>query len=175
MTKSFENISDFEDLFKEYFNPLVNFVNRYLHNFENSREVVQMTFVKLWENRSNFEIKNSTKSYVYQTAKNAMIDFVRKNKNHLNAFEIEGALANELADSSSNHLDPYIVRSAIEKCLRDLKPKNREIFELNKFEGLTYEEIADYLQISKRSVEDNIAKTLKFLKDELKNHPDFFD
>ncbi len=175
MSKSFENISDFEDLFKEYFNPLVNFVNRYLNNFENSREVVQMTFVKLWENRSNFEIRNSTKSYVYQTAKNAMIDFVRKNKNHMNAFEIEGALVHDLPDDNSSYLDPYIVRSAIEKCLQQLKPKNREIFELNKFEGLTYEEIADYLQISKRSVEDNIAKTLKFLKEELKNHPDFFE
>lgn len=175
MTKSFENISEFEELFKEYFNPLVNFVNRYLNNFENSREVVQMTFMKLWENRNNFEIRNSTKSYVYQTAKNTMIDFVRKYKNHMNSFEIENALVNDVADKDSSYLDPYLLRSAIERCLTELKPKNREIFELNKFEGLTYEEIADYLQISKRSVEDNVAKTLKFLKEELKNHPDFFD
>ena len=46
---------------------------------------------------------------------------------------------------------------------------------MNKYQGLTYEEIANYLNISKRSVEDNISKILIYLKSELKNHPDFFE
>ncbi|MBK9582695.1 MAG: hypothetical protein IPO48_12540 [Saprospiraceae bacterium] len=47
-----------ENVFKEYFNPLVNFVNKYLHNIENSKEVVQITFVKIWHNREQIEIKH---------------------------------------------------------------------------------------------------------------------
>ncbi len=175
MSKPFENSNYFETVFKEYFNPLVNFVNKYLNNFENSREVVQMTFVKLWSNRTNLEVRSSVKSYLYQTTKNTMIDFIRKNKNILNAAELENSIVTELIDEQNENLDPYILRQAIDKCLRNLKPKAKEIFELHKYEGLTYEEIADFLNISKRSVEDNISKILKYLKEELKNHPEFFD
>jgi len=175
LSKPFENSNYFETVFKEYFNPLVNFVNKYLNNFENSREVVQMTFVKLWSNRTNLEVRFSVKSYLYQTTKNTMIDFIRKNKNILNAAELENSIVTELIDEQNENLDPYILRQAIDKCLRNLKPKAKEIFELHKYEGLTYEEIADFLNISKRSVEDNISKILKYLKEELKNHPEFFD
>jgi len=175
LPKPFENSNYFETVFKEYFNPLVNFVNKYLNNFENSREVVQMTFVKLWSNRTNLEVRSSVKSYLYQTTKNTMIDFIRKNKNILNAAELENSIVTELIDEQNENLDPYILRQAIDKCLRNLKPKAKEIFELHKYEGLTYEEIADFLNISKRSVEDNISKILKYLKEELKNHPEFFD
>lgn len=175
MSKSFENIREFELVFKEYYNPLVNFVFKYLHDYENSREVVQITFVKVWENRYNLDIKTSMKSYLYQAAKNAMIDFVRKNKKNMSTTEVEDNILTSLSDDQASHLDPYILRQAIENVLKELKPKTQEIFRLNKFEGLTYSEIAEYLNISKRSVEDNVAKTLKQLKDELKNHPDFFD
>jgi RNA polymerase sigma-70 factor (ECF subfamily) len=72
-------------------------------------------------------------------------------------------------------LDPYIVRQAFELAMIDLKDKPREIFRLNKFEGLTYEEIADYLNVSKRSVEDNVAKVSNHLKEKLKNHSYFFE
>jgi len=134
-----------------------------------------MTFVKLWANRSNLEVKSSLKSYLFQTTKNTMIDYIRKNKNILNAKELESSIATELIDEQNEYLDPYIIRNVVEKCLNTLKPKAREIFELHKFEGLTYEEIADYMKISKRSVEDNMSKIMIFLKEELKNHPDFFD
>jgi len=175
LSKPFEDSKYFESVFKEYFNPLVNFVNKYLNNFENSREVVQMTFAKLWSNRSNLEVRTSLKSYLFQTTKNTMIDYIRKNKKILTAKEIESSLTAELMDEHIEYLDPYIVRNAVEKCLKNVKPKARQIFELNKFEGLTYEEIAEYMKISKRSVEDNMSKLLLFLREELKNHPDFFD
>ena len=93
-----------------------------------------------------------------------MIDYTRKNKKYLNSDDLESTIAHQMLDESDHYLDPYVVRQAIEIALMDQKPKAREIFELHKFEGLTYEEIADYLQISKRSVEDNISKILKQLK-----------
>lgn len=175
LSKPFENIIDFENIFKEYFNPLVNFVNKYLNNIENSKEVVQLTFVKIWENKDQVEVNQSIKSYIYRATKNAMIDYIRKNKKYLNSDDLESTIAHQMLDESDHYLDPYVVRQAIEIALMDQKPKAREIFELHKFEGLTYEEIADYLQISKRSVEDNISKILKQLKEQLKNHPELFD
>ncbi len=172
--KPFEEKTDFEIIFKEYFNPLVNFVNKYLENYENSREVVQSTFVKIWQYKNQIEIKTSVKAYLYQMTKNTMIDFIRSNKSMISASLVENEML-LLQDTTDEHLDPYIVRQAFELAMIDLKDKPREIFRLNKFEGLTYEEIADYLNISKRSVEDNVAKVSNHLKVKLKNHSYFFE
>lgn len=170
------NIDNFEEIYKEYYTPLVNFINRYLNNIENSRDVVQFTFVKIWKQKDTIEIKTSTKSYIFQMAKNAMVDYIRANKKHTHVEDSsEGQSLNILDSVTEEALDPYLVRQAIDSCMEDIKPKAVEIWNLNKYEGLTYGEIADYLNISKRAVEDNISKIQKMLKIKLKNHPDLFN
>jgi len=163
---------EFEKIFKEYYNPLVNFIFKYLKDYEDSRDVIQMTFAKLWSNKEKLQINTSLKSYIYSTAKNTMIDFIRKNKKHSNSLEVEYALNVEL--DSEEVFDCYLVRGIIESSLNKIKPKAKEIFILNKFEGLTYEEIANFLGVSKRTIEDNMAKSLSFLKEELKNNSELF-
>jgi len=103
-----------------------------------------------------------------------MIDFVRNQKNK-KASDLTDQLMASIEDVTEEQLDPYIVRQAVENAMKDMKDKSKEIFVLNKFEGLTYEEIADYLNISKRSVEDNIYRVSQQIKERLKNHPYFFD
>jgi RNA polymerase sigma-70 factor (ECF subfamily) len=173
--KPFTKLTDFENIFKEYFVPLVNFVNTFLNDYENSREVVQSSFMNIWRNRHHIEIKTSLKAYLYQCVKNNMIDFIRKNKHLKSKVELDASDLENMPDEDSEQLDPFIVRNAIENVLKNVKPKSREIFELNKFEGLSYEEIAQFLNISKRSVEDNISRVIKHLKEELKNHPYLFN
>jgi len=175
LNRAFENINDFQNIFKEYYNPLLNFINSYLHNIENSKEVVQNTFLKVWENRLNIDVNSSVKSYLFQIAKNTMIDYIRKNKKYSLNLELNREIEQNFTQISTDAIDPYIIKSAILKVMAQLKPKNKEIFELHKFEGLTYVEIAEYLNVSKRTVDDNISRTLKYLKEELKDHPDFFD
>ncbi len=174
LPKPFANKADFEITFKDYFNPLVNFVNRYLNDFEDSREVVQNTFIKIWKQKDEIIIKTSAKSYLYQVTRNTMIDFVRNQKNK-KASDLTEQLMASIEDVTEEQLDPYIVRQAVEYAMKDMKDKSKEIFVMNKFEGLTYEEIADYLNISKRSVEDNIYRVSQQIKERLKNHPYFFD
>ncbi|MCB9310429.1 MAG: sigma-70 family RNA polymerase sigma factor [Lewinellaceae bacterium] len=176
MIKQIQNIAHFEEVYKEYYIPLVNFINKFLNNIENSKDVVQLTFVKIWQQRDVIDVKTSLKSYLFQMTKNTMIDYIRANKKHRSADDSMEVKSLEIIDHvHEDALDPYLVRQALDHCLKDLKPKAREIWELNKYEGLTYEEIANYLNISKRSVEDNISKISKMLKENLKNHPDLFD
>lgn len=165
---------EFEEIFKEYFNPLVNFVNQYLKNYENSKEVVQITFLKLWEKRASLKIQTSLKNYLYRSAKNSMIDFIRKHQKVTTVSDDDGRILNNLPEKDDSFLSPFIIRNEIIRALNNLKPKNKEIFILSKFEGLTYEEIALHLNISKRSVEDNIARALAILKDKLKENPEIF-
>jgi RNA polymerase sigma-70 factor (ECF subfamily) len=170
-----QNNLDFQKIFKDYYNPLVNFINYYLNNIDDSREVVQNVFFKLWENKESLNVRISFKSYIYQSAKNTMIDYIRANKKHKGHTEVDTELIQRIEDSNHTEPEPYIIRTEIQKLLLEVKPKNREIFELNKFEGLTYEEIADYLKISKRTVEDNVSRTMIFLKEKLKNNTELFN
>lgn len=99
-----------------------------------------------------------------------MIDFIRKSK--IVTSELEESLE-RIPDNTEIELDPYVIRSQIELALSDLKEKNQQIFRLNKFEGLTYKEIAKYLDMSERGVEDNIARATKHVKEKLINNKIF--
>ncbi len=102
-----------------------------------------------------------------------MIDYIRKSKRNL---EIKNqTIEGEISTEESQNISNLMIREAIEKACLTLKPKNREIFFLNKFEGLTYEEIANHLNISKRAVEDNIARALKLLREQLNKDENLFN
>jgi RNA polymerase sigma-70 factor (ECF subfamily) len=127
--------------------------------------------MKVWEKKDRIEISTSVKAYLYSAVKNKMIDYIRANNKQEAA--VEGLSYNEL-DESEAELDTMIVRQEIMKSLDRLKPKMKKIFSLSKIEGLTYGEIATYLNISKRSVEDNVAKALMILREDLKTNEVIF-
>jgi len=164
VARAFENNINFESVFKEYFNPLVNYVNQQINDWESSREIVQNTFLKIWKIRDTLEIDTSLKAYLYRTTKNGMIDHIRKSKKNE---EVKQVLLKNQLNHQEEELDSFTIKHEIVKAIQKLKPKNRRIFELSKFEGLTHKEIAEYLDISQRSVEDNISRALSFLQKEL--------
>lgn len=173
LNKPFQIKADYEHIFKEYFEPLCNFINRYISNWEDSREIVQKTFFKIWQNREKIVVKTTTKNYLFQAAKNTMIDHIRRSKKEVELSD--GVIERIEAQTTEQALvDESIIKKAIIKGLSHLKPKNRKIFELNKFEGLTYKEIAEHLQISERAVEDNIARALKSLRNHIEKEEKYF-
>ncbi len=167
MNKSPFNESNFEEVFKTYFGPLCNYVNSYIKDWESSREIVQGTFMKVWENRDTININTSAKSYLYSAVRNRMIDMIRSNKK---LDEYKNAANVDEIEENLDHMNSFVVREEILRSMDKLKPKMRKIFSLSKVEGLTYNEIAAYLNISKRAVEDNVAKALKLLKEDLEGN-----
>jgi len=121
--------------------------------------------MKIWRSKDKVEINTSVKAYLYQTTRNGMIDFIRSSKK-------DATIKETLLHQSQNfreeeRLDSMIIRDEINKALARLKPKNKRIFELSKMEGLTHKEIAAHLNISVRSVEDNINRATNLLKEML--------
>lgn len=167
MNKSPFNESNFEEVFKTYFGPLCNYVNSYIKDWESSREIVQGTFMKVWENKDTIQINTSAKSYLYSAVRNRMIDMIRSNKK---LDEYKNAANVDEIEENIEHMNSFVVREEILRSMDKLKPKMRKIFSLSKVEGLTYNEIAAYLNISKRAVEDNVAKALKLLKEDLEGN-----
>lgn len=165
------NEANFEEVFKTYFGPLCNYVNSYLKDWEGSREIVQGTFMKIWENKENIAINTSAKSYLYSAVRNRMIDSIRSNqklKEYKNTVNVDEVV------EDIDQMNSFVIREEILKSMDKLKPKMRKIFSLSKIEGLTYNEIAAYLNISKRAVEDNVAKALRILKEDLQDNEIIF-
>jgi len=173
MAKVFSSEQTFEEVFKQYFNPLVNYINSHINNWEDSREIVQNTFLKIWEVRERLDIDTSLKSYLYQASKNGMIDFIRMSKRNFAAKEGLKMKITEI-ENEEDILDAYVIRQELKKALENLKPKNREIFILHKIEGLTHKEIANHLHISVRAVEDNVKRATVLLRDLLKKNERIF-
>lgn len=159
-------IETFEKLFHDYYAPLCNFANKYLHDWDTSQDMVQTTFLKLWNNWDTLQASSSQKSYIFQTVKHTVLDYMKKEERKSKREETY----NDLNSLPEEALDSYVIKYEIMRSLDKLKPKVRKIFILNKLEGLTYPEIAQYLAISERSVEDNMAKAFKALRADLANN-----
>jgi RNA polymerase sigma-70 factor (family 1) len=159
--------SAYEALFKTYYKELVIHANRYLYDMEVSKEVVQDLFVNIYEKRQNLDINSSLKSYLYRAVQNRCI-------NQINSLKIRDKYANYVKshqDDDENQIERSIdateLEAALYSAIGELPPKCRMIFKMNRFEGLSNGEIAERLELSKRTVETQITKALKMLRTKL--------
>ena len=153
----------FEELFREYFPSLMAFSRRILGNEDDAREVVHQVFINLWEKRSEIDLTTSLKSYLFTSVNNRSLNVIRDRKKFSSEEVPERAGEWDVsAEIESMELEEKI-RGAIDA----LPEKCREIFELNRFDGLTYNEIAKQLDISVKTVENQISKALKILREKV--------
>lgn len=154
----------FKEVFKEYYNPLCNFAVSITSDRKMAQDVVQDVFTKLWDKRNELAINSSAKSYLFQAVKHRAFELLRKKKN-------ESKLDNyEIATSYDNHKEleeqasKFMLKEFLYSSIRQLPPKCQEIFVLNKVNGLTYNEIAEDLEISVKTVENQIGKAYRKLR-----------
>lgn len=164
----------FDLVFTYYYSGLCAFANQMLKDMQASEDLVQDFFVKLWFQSSNLQINCSLKSYFFSSIKNRALDFLKheKVKTHyanLNDGCIDGVTPDEIWEFTQGELEDLI-----ENALQHVPPRAREIFELSRFKGVTNDEIASQLNISKRTVEVQISKTLQILRMELKDYLPIF-
>jgi len=157
----------FSNLFDKHYRRLFNYSLKVIKDKDISEEIVQETFIKLWE---NFEkIHNSSRSvesFLIVTLKNKIIDNYRKDKTrekHTNLYSLNSALQNNI----DNEWELY---QQIDEIYASFPPKTLEIFQLSRDKGFTYKEIASNKNISIKTVELHISKALKSFKRGLKDY-----
>lgn len=167
----------FEIIFKSFFEPIVNFADEYIREFEVSRNIAQTVFMKLWENRISINPDLNLKSYLFTSTRNLCISHLRHLKTQDNYFEkkkksYEDFLLNQEALSylDFNTIDLDSIESIINSTIDSLPTRCKEVFLLSRFDGLKNHEIAIQLDISVKSVEANITRALKILKENLKDY-----
>ncbi|MBN2890326.1 MAG: RNA polymerase sigma-70 factor [Bacteroidales bacterium] len=166
MPNTLNNI-EFEELFKEYFKPLVNFSNKFLNDIDAAKEVVHDVFVNLWEKRNEIDPEKSIKSYLYTSVNNRSLNFIRDNKKFVRD---EIILQNEQNVENTDTFAESEIQRIIDKTLADLPPKAREVFEMSRYQNLKYREIAEKLGLSQKTVETHMSRALKDLRKNLKEY-----
>lgn len=159
-----------EMLFKEYYQPLCRYANSYLEDPADAEEVVQACFIKLWEKRESISIQSSVKSYLYQIIRNACLNEIKHQKVKKSYGEMisqQGAPHSEASDQSTLKGE---LEEKIALALQSLPQQCRLIFTMSRFEELKYQEIADQLNLSIKTVENQMGKALKLMRAQLQEY-----
>ncbi len=160
----------FEECFQEHFTPLTFFAKKFVIDLDSSKEIVHDVFVRLWEKRETIDPNNSVKSYLYTSVHNRCLNYIRDQKKinsnieHLEDFH---------ADSNweeSDSLQELELEEKINATIQTLPDRCKEVFLLNRFEGLKYKEVAEKLGISVKTVEIQMSKALKILRKHLSDY-----
>ncbi len=151
----------FDELFCFYFPGLVSFSNSLIKDQQLAEEVVEDVFLKLWENRRTMTTIRNFSHYIYTAAKYASFNAV-KSKKRIDYEEIGddfilGHTTPETKMISSENLDKIMA------AINDLPPRCRLIFRLIKEDGLRYDEVAQLLSISVKTVESQMMIAIKRL------------
>lgn len=151
----------FEILFKLYHKRLYAFLFSLLKSKDDAEEIVQDTFVKIWEKREEFIEDYPFDSYLFKIAKNAFLNHLRKKINR-KAFEERVGF---WFDFSVNNTEEYILfretQEAIDWVINTLPPKRKQIFMMRRIEGKSRQEIADTLSLSVVTVDSQLMKAGK--------------
>ncbi|MCU4156046.1 RNA polymerase sigma-70 factor [Carboxylicivirga sp. A043] len=158
----------FDKLFKMLYPSLCRFAHTITHSTLLAEEAVQNIFVTLWEKRLQLNQVDNIKSYLFKTTYNQCLWLLKKNKTqkfYENQYALEAP--SELSLEEKENWEAF--RPHIEKAVSNLPDKCRQIFLLRRYEGLTNAEIADYLNISVKTVENQLSIAIQKLRTEL--HP----
>jgi len=151
-------------VFKEYYNPLCNFAATITSDRKMAQDVVQDVFTKLWDKRNELVIKSSEKSYLFQAVKHRAFEILRKRQNESKLDLIDTKASYSPDATIEEQANQYMLKEYLYNSIRQLPPKCQEIFVMNKINGLTYTEIANDLDISVKTVENQIGKAYRKLR-----------
>jgi len=151
----------FRHLFESYFTTLCRFMHLYIKDTNIVEELALDIYTYVWENRKTLQIQLSFKAYLFQAARNKCLNELRKKKNtvSINQEEID------IEETDVMSLETDELYRLIQEAVLALPDKCREVFKLSRTENLSNQEIATQLNISVKTVEAQITKALKRIKE----------
>jgi len=160
----------FSNIFSAYYQDLVMFAARFTRDLNCAEEIVQDTFLRLWEKHETIEIDTSLKSFLLKIVQNKCIDWCR----HKKILQIHNNFILENSQYFEYDTDSYVLCSElhklIENALGKLPASISEAYRLNRDKGLKYHEIAVLQDVSVRTIEVRIGKALHMLRNHLKDY-----
>lgn len=160
-------------LFYQYYPFLCQNIYRIVKDKAIAEDLAQDTFFKFWDKRNELKIEISVKAYLRRMAINEALYYLRKNKK----FQKEEVSILEFVETTNTVEEQILHQELSDKIMAAinlLPPRCQEIFKLSRFEELTYKQIATRLEISIKTVENQMGKALKVLRASLKQYLSIF-
>ncbi|MFV0268183.1 MAG: RNA polymerase sigma factor [Draconibacterium sp.] len=154
----------FQKLFERYAPRIYNFSLSYLKDENDTEELVQNVFLKIWEKRDLLNTSQNIKAFIFKIAVNTIYDFIRR-KNIEGAF-LDYARLNYTANENYTWHSVIFeeMQQNLNALLAQMPEQQQKIFRLSKLEGFSNDEIAQQMNLSKRTVENHLYRALTFLK-----------
>jgi len=154
----------FEQVFKTHFKSLHAYAFTILKDEAEAEEMVQQVFFKLWDRTATLTITGSVTAYLYRSVHNESLNYLKHQKVRAgHRLQVAYSMKNQ-ADHASKKLLAGELEKKLREALNELPEQCRTIFQLSRFEELKYREIADQLDISVKTVENQMGKALKLLR-----------
>jgi RNA polymerase sigma-70 factor (ECF subfamily) len=160
----FSDNSAFEALFRENYAKLCRVAFRIVQDEDTAEDIVQDVFVKVWEKRSELRIATTLNGYIYQSVLNASIKRLKKDRNTAMREELFGSQLSRDANTTDELLAARELTRRTRSAVDLLPAACREVFILSRYEQMSYREIAETLEISVKTVENQMGKALKHLR-----------
>jgi RNA polymerase sigma-70 factor (ECF subfamily) len=156
----------FKNLFYSFYAPLCNYALKITGSKETAEDIVQSLFLELYEKKTLSNIEHPEK-YLIRSVKYKCIDYLRRNINYkkVNFDEVDHKATETTYEISEEDIEPLLHYFAAK-----LPEKTRVVFLLSRKSGMTYKEIAERLDISVKTVETQMGRALRILKEILKKH-----
>jgi RNA polymerase sigma-70 factor (ECF subfamily) len=159
----------FESLFRTYYRSLCLFAHKIVKDSEVAEEIVQDIYYYVWEKRETLELTTSVKSYLFKSVYNNSLKHIRHQKIVKN-YEQKISKEDLPFELQENYTEIGEIIHTIKLTLDKVPKRTREIFELNRNDGLKYQEISDKLGISVKTVEAHMTSILKLFRENLKDY-----
>lgn len=160
----------FRKMFRAYYSELCGFAADHLDSVDRARDIVQDVFLRVWRRREKLNIRASLKSYLYQAVRNRALNEIRRSETK-NEFQDHVRHTSEESDQHTA-IDTFHMRELSEdvnEAIADLPDRRRMAFLLHRRHGFTYKEIAQIMEISPKTVENQIGRALKALRSQLED------
>ncbi len=166
------NTAVFEAVFKNWYAPLCRYATSLCGDETEAEDLVQQTFVRIWEQRRKIDIRISLKSYLYRSVYHQHLDRERHRKvQHKHRQSGEQPLETLAADSTLAFTE---LGMRFSDAMKQLPEQCALVFRLSRLESLRYKEIAEVLGISIKTVENHMGKALRILRQELSEYLPLF-
>lgn len=155
----------FDRIFRLLYAPLVRYAYKYLKDKAAASDVVQDSFVKLWKVRQELVRNESVKAYLYRMVRNRSLNVIRDSSYEITGLDHIERQSEEHAESAvpDSNSDKEQLRM-LKSWIRKLPDRQRDVIEMSRFEGLNHAEIAEVLDISKRTVNNHVVAAMKNIK-----------
>ena len=154
----------FREAFHTYYQPLCQYAFTIVKDMNSCEDIVQETFLRIWEKKQNLIGTRDLPFYLYTAIRNNCLTYLEKQqKTVLRDIEVQ-EITEAPADRSKSEQPESNYDTLLKNALDNLPPKCREVFELSRMSGLTYQQIGQTLGISVKTVENQMSKALKILR-----------